>query len=55
MNKSKKIIIGILIASVIVISIFVTYKLIEKSVTDREDFNFRIENINSNPVNTVSH
>ncbi len=55
MNKNKKIIIGILIAVLVVISVFVVYKVIEKSVTNRADFNFTVENIDSNPVNTVSH
>lgn len=55
MNKNKKIIIGILIAVLIVISVVVVYKVIEKSVTNRADFNFTVENIDSNPVNTVNH
>lgn len=56
MDKSKKIIIGVVIALlVIVIGIVVAYKIIEKSVTDREDFKFNVENISSNPVDTKSH
>ncbi len=55
MNKIKKVIIGILIAVLIVIGIVVAYKIIEKSVTNRADFNFTVENIDSNPVNTVNH
>lgn len=53
MNKSKKIIIGVIIALlIIVIGIVVAYKLIESSVTNREDFKFNVENISSNPVDT---
>lgn len=54
MNKNKKIIIGILIAVLIIISVVVVYKVIKKSVTNRADFNFKVENIYSTPVNTVS-
>lgn len=53
MNKSKKIIIGVVIVLlIIVVGIVVAYKVIEKSVTDREDFKFNVENISSDPVNT---
>jgi len=52
---SKKVIIGILIVVLIVIGVAVEYKVIEKSVTNRENFKFNIENIDSNPVNTVNH
>ncbi len=53
MNKSKKIIIGVVIVLlIIVIGVVVAYKLIEKSVTNREDFKFNIENISSIPVDT---
>ncbi len=56
MKKNKKIIIGILITIlIIVIGIVVTYKLIENSVTNRENFNTNVENISSEPVNTESH
>ena len=55
MKKNKKIIIGILIALIIVIGIVVAYKIIENSVTNRADFNFTVENISSNPVNTIDH
>lgn len=56
MSKNKKVIIGILIAVLIVaIGVVVVYKLIENSVTNRADFNFKVENISSNPVNTVNH
>ncbi len=56
MNKNKKIIIGILIVvSIIIIGVVVAYKLIENSVTNREDFKFKVENIDSNPVNTVNY
>lgn len=37
-KMNKKVIIGILIAILIVIGVVVVYKVIEKSVTDREDF-----------------
>lgn len=52
MNKNKKVIIGILI---VVLIIVIVYKLIEKSVTNREDFKFKVENINSDLVETVNH
>lgn len=55
MNKIKKVIIEILIAVLIVIGIVVAYKIIEKSVTNRADFNFTVKNIDSNPVNTVNN
>ena len=55
MNKNKKIIIGILIALIIVISIVITYKIIENSVTNRADFNFKVEDISSTPVETVDY
>ena len=55
MNKSKKIIIGILIVLIIVVGIVVAYKIIEKSVTNRADFNFTVENISSSPVNTIDN
>ena len=55
MNKSKKIIIGILIILIIVIGIVVAYKVIENSVTNRADFNFTVENISSSPVETVDN
>ena len=55
MNKSKKIIIGILIALIIVVGIVVAYKIIENSVTNRADFNFTVENISSSPVKTVDN
>ena len=53
MNKNKKIIIGILIVLIIVIGIVVAYKIIESSITNRADFNFKVENISSTPVETV--
>ncbi len=53
---NKKIIIGILIlVLIIVMGVVIAYKLIEDSVTNREDFKFNVENISSNPVNTISH
>ncbi len=55
MKKNKKIIIGILITIlIIVIGIVAAYKLIENSVTNRENFNTNVENISSEPVNTES-
>ena len=50
MNKNK--IAGILIA--VVIGIIVAYKVIEKSITNRENFNLKVENISSNPVETTN-
>ena len=55
MSKNTKIIIGILIALIIVIGMVIAYKIIEKSVTERENFKFKVENMDSNLVNTVSH
>lgn len=55
MNKNKKIIIGILSAFIIVIGIVVAYKLIEKSVTNRENFKYTVDNISSTPVVTVNN
>ena len=55
MNRNKKIIIGILIILIIVIGIIFAYKVIENSVTNRADFNFTVENINSSPVETVDN
>ena len=55
MNKSKKIIIGILIVLIIVVGIVFAYKIIENSVTNRADFNFEVENISSSPVETVDN
>lgn len=51
MNKNNKMIIGILL---VVIGGVIAYKIIENSVTNRENFNFKVENIVSNPVETVS-
>lgn len=56
MSKNKKIFIGILIVVlIIVIGAFVAYKVIEKSVTNRENFNFTVEDISSNPVDTTNN
>ena len=49
MSKNKKIIIGVIIALLIIV---IAYKIIEKSVTDKKDFKFNIENISPNPVDT---
>lgn len=52
---SKKIIVGIIIALlIIVIGVVVVYKLIENNVMNRENYKVEIENINSNPVDTVN-
>lgn len=54
MKNNKKRIIGFLIlVLIIVICIGVAYKLIEKSVTDRAKFDFKIDENGSNE--TVSH
>ena len=56
MSKNKKVIIGILISVlIIIIGIVTAYKLIEKSVTDREDFKYTVNNISSTPVDTVNN
>ncbi|HBC84471.1 MAG TPA: hypothetical protein DCZ30_03300 [Clostridiales bacterium] len=56
MSKNKKIIIGVIIVLlIIVIGVFVAYKLIENSVTNRENFKFNVGNISSEPVDTVNH
>ena len=55
MNKNKKIIIAILIVLIIAIGIVVAYKVIENSVTNREDFNFTVENISPSPVDTIDY
>lgn len=55
MNKNKKIIIGSLIIFIIVISVAVAYKVIENNVTNREGFNFKVQDISSNPVDTTSN
>ena len=56
MNKNKKIIIGsLIVVLIIVICVVVAYKVIENNVTNREDFNFKVENISSNPVDTISN
>ena len=56
MSKNKKVIIGVLIAVlIIVIGVVIVYKLIEKSVTNREDFKFKVQNINFDSVETVNN
>lgn len=56
MNKNKKTIIGVIILLVfIIIGVVVVYKLIENDVTNRENLKVEVENISSNPVNTISH
>lgn len=49
----KKMIALLIIALIIVISVGVTYKLIENNVTDRAKFDFKIDDSSSNK--TVSH
>ncbi len=39
----------------IVIGVIIAYKIIERSVINRESFKVNIENISSNPVDTVSY
>lgn len=55
MEKNKKMIIGVLIVVFIIIGVIVTYRVIEKSVTNRADFNFTVGNISSAPVNTINY
>ena len=55
MSKNKKIIIGILIAVLLIISVVVVYKVIEKSVTNRVDFNFIVDNNSYIHVDTVNN
>ena len=56
MSKNKKVVIRILIVVlIIIIGVVVAYKLIENNVTNREDFKFKVENISSNPVETVNN
>lgn len=56
MKKNEKIIIvTVIIVLIIVIGIFVAYKVIENSVTNRENFKFKVENISSTPINTVNN
>ena len=54
-KMNKKVIIGILIAILIVIGVVVVYKVIEKSVTNRENFKYTVDNISSTPVDTVNN
>lgn len=51
----KKIIIGVLIILFIVIGVIIAYKLIEKGVINKENFEFNVENISPTPVNTISN
>lgn len=56
MSKNKKVLIGILIAVlIIVIGAVAVYILIEKDVTNRENLDFRTENISSSPVDTKNN
>lgn len=56
MNKNKKItIVSLIVVLIIAVGVVIVYKLIENSVTNRENFKFKVENISSNPVETVNH
>lgn len=56
MSKNKKILVGILIVTlIIVIGAASAYILIEKYVTNRANFNFKTENISSSPVDTKTN
>ncbi len=55
MNKNKKIIGILIIVLIIVIGIVATYKLIENSIANRENFKFNVENISSTPVDTINN
>ena len=55
MNKNKKIIIVFLIVLFIVIGVVCLYKVTEKSVTDRANFNFTAQNVSPIPVDTVNN
>lgn len=56
MSKNKKVVIRILIAVLITaISVVGAYKLIEKSITDREDFKYTVDDISSGPVDTINN
>ena len=37
----------------IVIGVIISYKIIERSVINRENFKFNVENISSGPVDTI--
>lgn len=54
MDKNKKLIIVGLIV-LLIIGIAIVYKLIEKSIIDRENFEFKVENISRAPVNTIEN
>lgn len=55
-KMNKKVIIGILIAVLlIVIGLVVAYKVIENGVTNRADFDFKVDNISSAPVETENN
>ncbi len=53
-KKGKVISVILIIVLIIVIGIIIVYNLIEKSVTNRADFKFKVENINSVPVETIN-
>lgn len=55
MNQNKKTMIGILVVLIVVMGVVGGYTVIEKSVTNRADFNFTVGNVSSNPVDTVNH
>ncbi len=53
MKNSKKVIIGILVVALMIIIAVIVYVLVYKSVTDRADFDFKINDNNS--TETESH
>ena len=56
MSKNKKaIIINLIAVLIIAIGIVITYKLIEKSITNREDFKYTVDDITSSPVDTINN
>lgn len=56
MSKNKKVVIEILIAVLIIaISVLIAYKLIEKNIIDREDFKYTVNDISSDPVDTINN
>lgn len=55
MNTNKGIIIGIFIVLILVAGGIITYALIENEVVNRENFNFKVENVSSTPVDTINH
>lgn len=54
-NNKKAIIIILIAVLIIAIGIVITYKLIEKSITNREDFKYTVDDITSSPVDTINN